>query len=107
VLGNLVRRAIDIAVLFLAVYAFAFVPLGNRTGLEHCRAILHTRAAREAGRDIAGAADRLRNRIMADDTEAVPARGAPVVPALPRHPHAPREAILSPAAPLDAPDASM
>jgi hypothetical protein len=104
VLGNFARRVVELAVLFFAAYAFAFVPLGSRTGLEHCRAILDTRAAREAGRDVGRAADRLRQRLFASDDEAVPGRGTPVVPALPRRSH-PQAAV----APHDlfGPDASM
>jgi len=80
---SLGRRAIDLAVLFLALYALAFVPLGRRTGLEHLRAILRTRAARDAGRDLLEAAERLRHRLL-DSDEPINARGAPVMPALPR-----------------------
>lgn len=105
-LGNFARRVIELAVLFFATYAFVFVPLGSRTGLDHCRAILHTRAAREAGRDVGKAADRLRERLFADDEEALPGRGTPVVPELPKRPHSPAQAAV---APLDmfGPDASM
>ena len=106
VLGNFARRVIELAVLFFAAYAFVFVPLGSRTGLDHCRAILHTRAAREAGRDFGRAADRLRERIFADEDDALPGRGAPVVPALPKRPHSPAQAAVAPLDPFG-PDASM
>jgi hypothetical protein len=108
VLGNFARRVIELAVLFFAAYAFVFVPLGSRTGLDHCRAILHTRAAREAGKDIGKAADRLRERLFADgdEEEAVPGRGTPVVPDLPRRSHSPAQAALAPTD-LFGPDASM
>jgi hypothetical protein len=106
VLGNLARRVIELAVLFFAAYAFVFVPLGSRTGLDHCRAIIHTRAARQAGRDIGKAADRLRERLFADEEAALPGRGTPVVPELPKRSHSPAQAAF---APLDlfGPDASM
>ena len=94
---------IDLVVLFLACYAFAFVPLGKRTGLEHLRAILDTRAARDAGREALEAADRLKRRALDDDSPPAP-RGSPVVPRLPRHPAPPNAAI---AAARDAPDASL
>ena len=104
--GNFARRVIELAVLFFAAYAFVFVPLGSRTGLDHCRAILHTRAAREAGRDIGKAADRLRDRMFADDDAVVPGRGTPVVPALPKRSHSPAQAAVAPLVMLG-PDASM
>jgi hypothetical protein len=107
VLGNFARRVIELAVLFFAAYAFVFVPLGSRTGLDHVRAILHTRAAREAGRDVGKAADRLRERLFADENEIVPGRGTPVVPALPKPIRSPVQAALSPIDPLGPPDASM
>jgi len=105
VIGSFGRRVIDLAVLFLAAYAFAFVPLGSRTALEHCRAILRTRAAREAGRDVVSAADRLRRRVLSDDDEPLPSRGRPIVPALPHKTRAPAEALLTPF--VDSPDASL
>ena len=104
VLGLLGRRAIDLAVLFLAVYAFAFVPLGKRTGLEHLRAILETRPARDAGHEIVEAADKLRARLLGGGDE-LPKHGVPVVPKLPRRsPEAPVEMRV---APRDVPDASL
>ena len=97
---------IDLAVLFLAAYAFAFVPLGSRTGLEHCRAILRTRAAHEAGKGITRAAERLRHRLL-DDDGALPGRGAPVVPPLPKRARPPAQAALEPSPAFMAPDASL
>ena len=110
VLGNLARRAIDLAVLLLALYAFAFVPLGRRTGLEHLRAILKTPASRDAGHEVTQAAERLRDRLLGADApgRAVPppAHGAPTVPEL-RPGRAPPEMAAVPAPPGDAPDASL
>ena len=105
-LGNFARRVIELAVLFFAAYAFVFVPLGNKTGLDHCRAILHTRAAREASRDVGKAADRLRDRLFSDDEEALPGRGSPVIPVLPKPTRSPAQAAVAPAD-LFGPDASM
>lgn len=105
-IGSFGRRVIDLSVFFFAAYAFAFVPLGNRTALEHCRAILRTRAAREAGRDVITAADRLRRRLLASDDEPVRGRGTPVLPALPGKAKAPAEAVMVPAS-YDRPDASL
>jgi hypothetical protein len=77
------RRAIDFAVFVLAVYALAVVPLGRHTGLEHLRAILQTRAARDAGNELRLAAERLGRRLLGDDVRPPP-RGKPVTPVLPR-----------------------
>lgn len=113
-LGTYGRRAIDLAVLFLALYAFAFVPLGKKTGLDHLRAILRTAPARDAGAEILRAADRLRHRLLDGDDGANGSRdgdsdrssdhGAPVVPRLPRKARIESNAK---AAPLEAPDASV
>lgn len=106
-LGNFARRVIELAVLFFAAYAFVFVPLGSRTGLDHVRAILHTRAAREAGKDIGKAADRLRERLLSDEDETLPGRGTPVLPVLPKPTRSPVQAALAPLDTLGPPDASM
>jgi hypothetical protein len=91
------RRALDLAVLFLAAYAFACVPLGRRTGLEHVRAIFATRAARDAGREIEAAAWQLGQKLVGAASPAdtriggapvVEPRGTPVVPPLPRRANA-------------------
>jgi hypothetical protein len=107
VLGNFARRLIDLGVLFLALYAFAFVPLGKRTGLEHLIAVLHTRAARNATHEVVEAVERLRERLVGGDApRTIETRGAPVVPKLP-HRSRTRDAILVPAPADDAPDASL
>ena len=121
-LANPLRRAVDLVVCFLALYAFAFVPLGERTGLEHLKAVLRTPAAKTAGHELVEAADRLRQRLLGapDEAEAVAdapreARGVPKVPKLPRR-SAPENAAVVPAASgdnaaaaaaMDAPDASL
>jgi len=96
------RRAIDFAVLVLAVYAFAVVPLGHRTGLEHLRAILRTKAAHDAGHEIVEAAERLGHRLLGGDAKAAP-RAKPDVPALPHR--GTSNAALS-AGSFEGPDAS-
>jgi hypothetical protein len=105
VLGLFGKRAIDLAVLFLAVYAFAFVPLGKRTGLEHLRAVLDTRPARTAGHELVEATERLRAKLLGSD-EAAPSRGVPVVPKLPRR-AAPPDLLMVPRTLRDVPDASL
>ena len=98
-LGKVSRRAIDLGVLFLALYAFAFLPLGERTGLEHLQAVLATGAAKDAGRDLLTAAERLRRKLLGRAAdEPVPGRGAPVVPKLPRGPEAAPNVAIAPAA---------
>jgi hypothetical protein len=83
---SLGRRAIDLAVLFLALYALVFVHLGQKTGLQHLQAILGTRAARDAGRDLARAAERLGQRLLGESEQPIAPRGKPAVPALPSQP---------------------
>lgn len=102
-LGLFGKRAIDLAVLFLALYAFAFVPLGKRTGLEHLRAVLQTRPARDAGHEIREAAEHLWARLLGSDDDTTPKHGIPVVPKLPRR-TAPADLLI---APRDVPDASL
>jgi hypothetical protein len=66
------RRAIDFVLLLLAVYMLAVVPLGRHTGLEHLRAILRTKAARDAGLELRQAAQRLGRRLVGDDGAGAP-----------------------------------
>ncbi|HVW28123.1 MAG TPA: hypothetical protein VHC69_22325 [Polyangiaceae bacterium] len=96
------RRAIDFAVFVLAVYALAFVPLGRQTGLQHLRAILQTKAARDAGHELRLAAQRLGRRLLGDDAPLAP-RAKAGAPALPRH--ATSNAAIA-AAGFEGPDAS-
>jgi hypothetical protein len=66
VIGKLARRAIEALTLLFALLGFCFVPLGNKTGVEHARAVVKTEAAAEAGRELWGAARRLRERIASE-----------------------------------------
>jgi hypothetical protein len=106
VLGLFGKRLIDLSVLFLALYAFAFVPLGKHTGLEHARRIFTTPAAKSAGRDVAGAVERLRARLLSGDDAAPKAEGRPVVPKLPKG-KPPADLMVAPRALEGAPDASL
>ena len=105
-LGLFGKRLIDLSVLFLALYAFAFVPLGKHTGLEHARRIFTTPAAKSAGRDVFDAVERLRARLLAGDEAAPRTEGHPVLPKLPKG-KPPADLMLAPRTPSEAPDASL
>ena len=71
------RRALEIGVGLFALLGFAFVPLGKKTALEHVKAIVATEPAKEAGRELWAAGDRLRTKLF----ESLPSRdGAPQAP---------------------------
>jgi hypothetical protein len=109
VLGLLGKRPIELVVLFFALYAFVFVPLGRRTGFEHAKAILDTPAAKDAGSEILDAADRLRRRLLgggASEPPSVPKRARPGAPDFGRHDSRPIPQVL-PAPLADGPDASL
>jgi hypothetical protein len=63
VLTTLVRRVFRLLVFFFAAYAFVFVPLGEKTALEHVIAIFRTRQAQEAGAELKTGAERLVKRL--------------------------------------------
>lgn len=63
------KRAFQLIVLFFAVYAFAFVPLGERTAIEHVRAIAGTPAARQAASEVKGGVERLVERLRREARE--------------------------------------
>lgn len=65
------------AIVLLAAYAFAFIPLGNRTALQHAIAILNTKEAEEAGRELKQAGSR-----MVDELWPQNLAGEPRVPKL-------------------------
>lgn len=47
-LSHITRRAVEGVVVAFAALGFFVVPLGERTGFQHARAIVETRAARDA-----------------------------------------------------------
>lgn len=47
-LSRITRRAVEGVVVAFAALGFFVVPLGERTGFQHARAIVETRAARDA-----------------------------------------------------------
>jgi hypothetical protein len=95
VIARLGQRAIELCVALFAALGFAFVPLGERSGLEHLRAIVTTEATREAMRELVIAADRLRSHLTGE--------------LAPEAPPAPSQSRAIPTDPVDAgaPDASL
>jgi hypothetical protein len=59
----MVKRVFQMVVLFFAIYAFVFVPLGRKTALEHLRAIAGTSAAKEAASELKGGVTRLAHEL--------------------------------------------
>jgi hypothetical protein len=107
VIGRLARRLAEAVVALFALYAFCFVPLGSRTGLEHARAVLTTPAARRAAGELAGAAVRV-HRALVDALRSVlaggrtranrPGRPPPGPPAAPAASHGALDAGAGPGA---------
>ena len=56
VLGELIRRLINLAVLALATLAFFLVPVGSQTLYEHLRAVFSTHEAATLCRDLTNTA---------------------------------------------------
>ena len=59
----MVKRVFQLVVLFFAIYAFVFVPLGRKTALEHVRAIAGTPAAQQAASELQGSVKRLAHEL--------------------------------------------
>jgi len=62
------KRIFQAVVLFFAIYAFVFVPLGRKTALEHVQAIAGTPAAHQAATELQGGVKRLVHRLR-DEAE--------------------------------------
>ncbi len=75
---KLAKTIVEGVVLLFAAYAFAFVPLGQRTALEHVRAVLGTKEARDAGRELKQAGGRVVDELLESGRGA----GTPRVPPL-------------------------
>ena len=58
------RRVAEATVALFALLGFAFVPLGQKTALEHSLAIFTTPAALGAFRELGGTVLRLRDRVF-------------------------------------------
>lgn len=78
---SLGKKAIEAAVVLLALYAALFVPLGERTLWQHARAVFGTEEAQRAGRELRQAGGRMLHELT--DFEPLPVRGEPRVPPLP------------------------
>jgi hypothetical protein len=57
------KRIFQGVVLFFALYAFVFLPLGKKSALEHIRAIWATPAAQQAASEVKGGVTRLVRRL--------------------------------------------
>jgi hypothetical protein len=75
------KRIFQGVVLFFALYAFVFLPLGKKSALEHIRAIWATPAAQQAASEVKGGVTRLVRRLESEarkssgDTERAPPPG--------------------------------
>lgn len=74
---KLAKNAVEGAVFLLAAYAFATIPLGKRTALQHVIAILSTKEAAEAGQELKQAGGRVVDELLHRDVA-----GEPQVPSL-------------------------
>lgn len=60
------KRIFQGVVLFFALYAFVFLPLGKKSALEHIRAIWATPAAQQAASEVKGGVTRLVRRLESE-----------------------------------------
>ena len=107
------KRIFQAVVLFFAIYAFVFLPLGRKTALEHVRAIAGTPAAHQAASELQGGVKRLVHRLRdeaqrtaadsdedeefaAEEAKATPPKATPAEPSKARPaPPKPRPTELS------------
>jgi hypothetical protein len=64
------KRILQGVILFFAIYAFAFVPLGRKTALEHLQAIFGSPQAHEAASEVKGGVTRLVRRLQSEARES-------------------------------------
>jgi hypothetical protein len=83
VFGIAGRRIAEALVALFALLGFAFVPLGQKTALEHTFAIFSTPPAVGAFRELAGTVLRLKDRVVEIVAPAVPPKSQPK-PELPK-----------------------
>ena len=60
------KRILQGVIVFFAIYAFVFVPLGKKSAFEHVRAIIGTPAAHEAASEVKGGVTRLVRRLQSE-----------------------------------------
>ena len=60
------KRILQGVIVFFAIYAFVFVPLGKKSAFEHVRAIFGTPAAHEAASEVKGGVTRLVRRLQSE-----------------------------------------
>ncbi len=60
------KRILQGVIVFFAIYAFVFVPLGKKSAFEHVRAIFGTPAAHEAAAEVKGGVTRLVRRLQSE-----------------------------------------
>ena len=77
------RRLLEGLVALFALLGFAFVPLGERTGLEHLKAIASTPAAERAARELVQASVELRQRLTRALVTDAKSRKRDALPELP------------------------
>lgn len=70
-LGNLLKRLVNAAVLGLAALTFFLVPIGRKTAFQHAAAIFTSPPAREAGTAIADASRRVAGAVHAEARKAL------------------------------------
>lgn len=98
-LSKLARRGIEALVALFALLGFCFVPLGEKTALQHLGAIARTAPAAELGRELVEATRRIRRRLFEEvdrnaEPAAPPAKQPPLIAAEPLDAGAP-DASLS------------
>ena len=67
-LSLLGRRGLEAGISAFALLGFCYVPLGQRTGLEHAKAVFSTPAAKRAGDELMLAFTRIRSKLTAEAT---------------------------------------
>jgi hypothetical protein len=66
VLGNFLKRLVNVAVFGLAALTFFLVPLGRKTAFQHAAAIFTSPPAREAGAAVADAGRRVASAVKSE-----------------------------------------
>lgn len=90
-LGNLAKRAVNLAILFLAAVTFFLVPFGRRTLFQHCKAIFATEPATELGKELEKKGDEVKSTVIGEVMPtASPSVGPKAVAKAPHDPAKPR-----------------